>query len=161
MQKGIIHMKRNLNNKKEELPLIHAVGRRKEAVARIRLYPLLGKKEITTSQGTFSKGQIIVNNKPIDQVFSQTWHKILYLGPFQITDTEGDFVTTIRVSGGGSAGQLEAIILGIARALQKHDIKHHTILKKHGFLTRDSRVRQRRMIGMGGKSRRKKQSPKR
>lgn len=155
-------MKKNSSSEAKVTPsTIHAVGRRKRAVARVRLYPVGSKKEITIGGTVFPAGQIVVNDKPIEQFFSQQWHKVLYLQPLELSGAEKQFVVTIRVSGGGSAGQLEAVIHGISRALQKHDVKHHAILRKHGLLTRDSRVRQRRMVGMGGKSRRKKQSPKR
>lgn len=155
-------MKKNSSSEaKVTSSTIHAVGRRKRAVARVRLHPVGGKKELTIGGNVFSAGQIIVNDKPIDHFFAQQWHKVLYLQPLELTGTEKQFVITIKVLGGGPSGQLEAVIHGLSRALQKHDGKFHPILKQHGLLTRDSRVRQRRMIGMGGKSRRKKQSPKR
>lgn len=141
---------------------IHAVGRRREAVARVRLYPLESKKQISLGDNILTKGSIIVNNKPIDQIFGQAWQRALYSEPFRITGTENQFVTTIKVEGGGTSGQIEAIVHGISRALDKYDSKKfRPLLKKHKLLTRDSRTRQRRMVGMGGKSRRKKQSPKR
>lgn len=130
---------------------IHAVGRRKESVARVRLY----------SKGE-KVGQIVVNDKPIDLYFSLSFQKILYMKPFTVKNTENKFGATIKVSGGGLKGQLEAVVHGLSRAIEKYDRENYRLLlKKHGLLTRDARVRQRRMIGMGGKSRRKKQSPKR
>jgi small subunit ribosomal protein S9 len=72
------------------------------------------------------------------------------------------FATTIKTSGGGLMGQLDAIVLGISRALEKVDQeKFRPILKKRGFMTRDPRAKQRRKAGFAGKSRAKKQSPKR
>lgn len=128
---------------------IHAVGRRREAVARVRLYPN-------------GEGQIVVNEKPVEHYFPLLYHKVVYNQPFELTETVGKFTVTVKVLGGGLSGQVEAVRLGIARALDKYDReKFHPLLKKHGLLTRDSRVRQRRMVGTGGKARRKKQSPKR
>ena len=81
---------------------------------------------------------------------------------FSDTDTAGKFIVSAKVEGGGIAAQLEAMVLGIARAFDKIDKeKFHKILRDKGYLTVDARTRQRRVVGMGGKSRRKKQSPKR
>ena len=133
---------------------IYAVGKRKEAVVRIRLYP--------SGKGELKQGDIIVNNKKIEEYFSSQIQKSKYLEPLQITNTVGKYVFTAKVSGGGVNSQLDALILGISRALSKFDSeKYRSILRKKGFLTRDARIRERRKIGMGGKSRRKRQSPKR
>jgi small subunit ribosomal protein S9 len=95
------------------------------------------------------------------EYFGKSFEKA-YKMPFQITSMEGKFAVSIKVSGGGKMGQLDAAILAIARALDKVDKENfHAILKKQGMLTRDPRVRERRKVGMGGKSRRRKQSPKR
>lgn len=133
------------NSKKEYL---FAVGRRREAVARIRLY----------SKGT---GKIIINDKPVEEYFSGSVNKTYYSKPFAVTNTLKKFDVTVRVVGGGLRGQLGAVVHGIARVLEKHDKALRPALKKAGLLTRDPRERQRRMIGTGGKARRKKQSPKR
>ena len=128
---------------------IHAVGRRREAVARVRLYKEKG-------------GQFMVNGKPAEEYFPLLSQRVLYEQPFEVTGTQGNFTVTIKVEGGGPMGQLEAVVHGISRALVKYDKENfRPVLKKHKLLTRDSRIRQRRMIGMGGKSRRRKQSPKR
>ena len=95
------------------------------------------------------------------EYFGKSFEKT-YKQPFQITGTENKFAVSIKVSGGGKMGQLDAAVLAIARALDKIDReKFHATLKKKGMLTRDPRVRERRKVGMGGKSRRRKQSPKR
>lgn len=140
---------------------IFAVGRRKEAVARVRLYKnanngvLWGEKKV-------QKGEILVNGKPIQEYFSGKVAEVLYMEPFRVTNTVGKYILTIKVEGGGKSGQLDAAIHGISRALQLLDKeKFRPILKKKGFLTRDARVRERRKVGTGGKARRKKQSPKR
>lgn len=140
---------------------IFAVGRRKEAVARVRLYKsanngvLWGEKKV-------QKGEIFVNGKPIQEYFSGKVAEVLYMEPFRVTNTIGKYIFTIKVEGGGKKGQLDAAVHGISRALQLLDKeKFRPILKKKGFLTRDARVRERRKVGTGGKARRKKQSPKR
>ena len=81
--------------------------------------------------------------------------------PLKITNNVGKYTITIKVEGGGFTGQLSASIHAMARALSTVDDKNKQILKKAGLLTRDARVRERRKVGMGGKSRRKRQSPKR
>ena len=127
---------------------ISTVGRRREAVARIRLYE--------------GKGESLVNEKPIGEYFPGETAKLLYLAPFVTTDTVGKFYATIRVEGGGIKGQLVALAHGLSRALALvNREKFRPLLKKSGFLTRDARTRERRKVGMGGKARRKRQSPKR
>ena len=138
---------------------IFATGRRRAAVARIRLYTVA--TNIPWSENA-KKGDILVNGKPIEEYFSGEVSKARYSEPFKVTNTLGKYITTIRVVGGGPQGQLEAVIHGISRALNTLEPQsYHGILRKRGFLTRDARVRQRRKVGMGGKSRREKQSPKR
>jgi len=145
-------------SKSSQKDYVFAIGRRKSSTAEVRLY----KKDATVWGGTsVKKGEFIVNNKPALEYFGKGSNKI-YAQPLQITGMENKFAISIKVSGGGKMGQLEAIVLAIARALDKVDReKLHSILKKKGMLTRDPRVRERRKVGMGGKSRRKKQSPKR
>jgi len=125
-----------------------AVGRRREAVARIRLYP--------------GKGQNLVNEQPVSDYFPGEICRLAYYQPFKLTDTEGQYFATVRVVGGGKKGQLGAVIHGLSRALAEvEEKKYRPILKKEGLLTRDPRTRERRKVGMGGKARRRKQSPKR
>ena len=137
---------------------IFAIGRRKSSTAQVRLY----KKDATVWGGTsIKRGEFVVNNKPALAYFGKSFEKA-YREPLQITQAENKFAVSIKVSGGGKMGQLDASVLAIARALDKIDKeKFHSILKKKGMLTRDPRVRERRKVGMGGKSRRRKQSPKR
>ncbi len=146
------------NSKKPASPaggdFIYAVGKRKEAVARIKLYP--------SGDGELKKGDIVVNGKKIEEYFPHQVQKAKYLEPLNITNAIGKYTFSVKVSGGGLSGQLDAVILGISRALAKLDSeKYRSVLRKKGFLTRDARVRERRKVGMGGKSRRKRQSPKR
>lgn len=126
---------------------IYTAGKRKNAVARVRLFK--------------AKGENLVNDKPLENYFPGRVNKSLLMKPFELTDTLGKCYVTVKVEGGGLKGQLGAVIHGISRALAKMDVKLRPIVKKAGLLTRDARTRERRKIGMGGKSRRQKQSPKR
>lgn len=123
-------------------------GRRKEAVARVRLYD--------------GKGQFTVNGKPIEEYFPMAAHASLYMKPFKLTKTEGKYWATIKVAGSGTKGQLDAVIHGLSKAL--NDVKKdefRPILKKAGLLKRDPRVKERRKYGRAQKARKGKQSPKR
>lgn len=125
------------------------VGRRKEAIAIVRL---------TISP----ESSMVVNGVAVEEYFSDFPKKQIYLEPFRTTNTLNRFKTTINVSGSGKNAQMDAIINGVARALIKVEPeKYRPILRKRGFLTRDPRTRERRKVGHGGKARREKQSPKR
>lgn len=140
---------------------IFAVGRRKSAVARVRLYPK-AKTGIVINEQTLKNGDILVNGKPIETYFSFITAKAQYTEPLRSTNTLNRVALSIKVQGGGQAGQLEAVVMGMARALSEHNkTEFRPILKKRGLLSRNPRVRERRKIGTGGKARRKKQSPKR
>lgn len=142
-------------------PLYQAVGRRKTGIARVRLYVVTGK-EIELKGTSYKGGDIVVNGKPAEAYFAGAVHKSHYLAPFQLTETLGRFFVSALITGGGLRGQIGAFILGVSRALEKVDKeKYRPILKKHGFLTRDAREKQRRMAGFAQKARAKKQSPKR
>lgn len=139
----------------------YAVGRTREAVARVRLYSHV-KAEAKWGDQEVSKDQILVNSLPVEKYFGGPVAKAMYMKPFVITKTEGKYAVTVKVAGGGKNGQLDAFIQGVARALSAIDVaKFRPALKKAGLLKRDARVRQRRMVGTGGKARRAKQSPKR
>ncbi len=148
--------------KVKNLQYYEAVGKRKEAVARVRLF-ITGKDKTVTINGIKIKaGEIFVNSKPIKNLFSDSASQSKYQRPLKITQNIERFAVSIHIKGGGTRGQLDAIILGIARALNLVDRENYRpLLKKQGLLTRDSRVRERRKVGTGGKARRKKQSPKR
>ncbi|MBI2039988.1 30S ribosomal protein S9 [Candidatus Microgenomates bacterium] len=124
-----------------------AVGRRKEAVARVRISP--------------GKGQITINGKPPTEYFSAPIFQKLYNRPFEITKLAGKYTISVKVEGGGVVSQLGAVIHGIARAITKAEPGLKLTLKKAGFLTRDARVKERRKYGHAQKARAKKQSPKR
>lgn len=126
----------------------YAVGRRKTASARVRLFK--------------GKGDSIVNGLPIDKYFSGELFKVSWTKPFKVADVLDKYYVTVKVKGGGLNGQLDAVVHGMSRALAKADReKFRSPLKSAGLLTRDARVRERRKVGTGGKARRKKQSPKR
>lgn len=138
-----------------------AVGRRKESTARVRLY-VVNEGTITVRGHQVKKGDMTVNGIDIEKYFSGEVMKKSYMEPLRTTNTIGRFAITITTNGGGSNGQLSSVVLALSRALTKVDLeKFRPILKKRGFLTRDSRIRQRRKAGYAGKSRAKKQSPKR
>src|SRR3989344_3108470 len=126
---------------------ISTVGRRKEAVARVRL-----------SDG---KGQVTVNGKPIVEYFPGSVAQKQYNRPLEITKTSGKYTISVKVKGGGQVSQLGAVIHGIARAIAKTNPASRTTLKREGLLTRDARVKERRKYGLAQKARAKKQSPKR
>lgn len=138
-----------------------AVGRRKNATARVRLHVV--KDENMTMNGvTLAKGDVLVNGRPAEQYFAGEIMKKMYLEPFRTTNTIGRFVVSVVITGGGLSGQLNAMVHGISRALEKTDKeKFRPILKKRGFLKRDPRTRERRKPGRAGKARAQKQSPKR
>lgn len=125
-----------------------AIGRRREASARVRLHK--GKEESTVN------GVLIGKYFPGD-IMRSRWAR-----PFELTGTQGKYYVTVKVEGGGKNGQLGAVVHGIARALVKENEKtFRASLKEAGLLTRDARKKERRMVGTGGKARRQKQSPKR
>lgn len=126
----------------------YAVGRRKAASARVRLF--------------VGKGENMVNDVPAEKYFPREVDKIILGRPFELTQTAGKYYFTAKITGSGKHAQLEALVHGVSRAFSKAGKeKFRASLKKAGLLTRDARVRQRRMVGTGGKARRAKQSPKR
>lgn len=149
--------------KKNTIQYYEAVGRRKTATARVRLYPLSDtKKEIKFWEYRLEPGVILVNGKPAVKYFPGEVNKKKYIEPFRTTNTLNKFAATVSVSGSGITGQLGAMIHGIARAIEKVDKeKYRPILKKREFLTRDSRMKERRKAGYAHSARAKKQSPKR
>ncbi|MBP6044953.1 MAG: 30S ribosomal protein S9 [Microgenomates group bacterium] len=138
-----------------------AVGRRKSAISRVRLYVPGKEKSMLVEGNKATIGNIFVNAKPIATLFSATNEKIRYLEPLLLTKSDERFIISAHIRGGGRSSQLDALIHSIARALEKVNEEYRPILKKAGLLTRDARVRERRKVGTGGKARRQKQSPKR
>ena len=113
--------------------VIHKIGRRKTAVARVYL-----KK---------GKGNIMVNNKDYKNYFPTLTLQYKINQPFALTNNEKTFDTSINVYGGGATGQVEAIRLGLSRALCEVDEKNREILKPEGLLTRDPRMVERKKFG--------------
>ena len=112
-----------------------ATGRRKEAIARVRLVP-----------GT---GQWTVNGRELAVYFPNRVHQQLVNDPFKILDLEGRYDVIARINGGGVSGQAGALRLGIARALNEIDVEENRpTLKKAGFLTRDARATERKKYGL-------------
>jgi small subunit ribosomal protein S9 len=152
-----VEVKGTKQTKKE---FIFAVGRRREAVARVRLYEDV-KPDAKWGDLAIKKGDILVNEKMASDYFSGDVSRRVYTEPLRVANAQNKYAITIRVVGGGLSGQLDAAVLGIARALSSIDPEYRKVLKEKGFLTRDARVRERRKVGTGGKARRRKQSPKR
>lgn len=124
-----------------------SVGRRKEAVARIRL--------------TEGKGPLTINGKLVDEYFKGAVFERALTRPFEVTNSKDKFSGSILVRGGGTMSQLGAVVHGLSRALSKVEGGYRKLLKKEGLLTRDPRVKERRKYGNAQKARAKKQSPKR
>lgn len=140
---------------------IFAVGKRKEAVARVRLYDAV-KDDLSWKDLKVKKGDILVNEMLIAEYFPGDISRFRYTEPLRVANAQNKYTFTIAVVGGGPSGQLDAVVAGIANVLAKTDKESfRAILKSKGFLSRDARVRERRKVGTGGKARRKKQSPKR
>lgn len=138
-----------------------AVGRRKSATCRVRLFTMGKDIEVTSGEAKLKKGDIYVNDKKANEYFPGNVFGQMMLLPFKLTNTQDRFAVTVHVRGGGQSGQLEAMLLSTSRALLKVDDAFRPILKKSKLLTRDDRTKERRKVGTGGKARRKKQSPKR
>ncbi len=111
-----------------------ATGRRKEAVARVRVVP--------------GSGNFEVNGKPIEEYFPTRAHRMVVASPLRLVGRDKDFDVFARLEGGGVAGQAGALRHGIARALIEIDPELRGVLKKEGYLTRDSREKERRKYGL-------------
>ena len=112
-----------------------AVGRRKQAIARVRLVP--------------GSGTITVNGRTIEDYFPNKLHQQLINDPFTALNLAGAYDVIARISGGGDSGQAGALRLGIARALNGIDAENNRpTLKKAGFLSRDARVKERKKAGL-------------
>ncbi|WP_408955534.1 30S ribosomal protein S9 [Natroniella sp. ANB-PHB2] len=108
-------------------------GRRKTSTARVRLIP--------------GDGKIIVNNKPLSDYFGRDVLEQIVKQPLEATGTLGEFDIIVKAEGGGTSGQAGAIRHGIARALLETEGEYRDALKKHGFLTRDPRMKERKKYG--------------
>ena len=115
------------------MEVIHKIGRRKTAVARIYLAP--------------GKGSITVNKKDVNDYFPSATLQYKVNQPFALTDNEGNFDVKVNVFGGGITGQAEAIRLALSRAMCELDEENRSVLKPEGLLTRDPRMVERKKFG--------------
>ncbi len=124
----------------------YGTGRRKSSIARVFLKP--------------GKGDIIVNDKPVDEYFSRETGRMVVRQPLVLTENEAKFDIKVNVLGGGETGQAGAVRHGITRALIDYSADLKSALKKAGFVTRDAREVERKKVGFH-KARRRKQFSKR
>jgi small subunit ribosomal protein S9 len=112
------------------------LGRRKSAVARVRLQP--------------GAGGFLVNDRPVDEFFRTIQSQKRVRAPLVVTETAQSYDITVNVQGGGPTGQADAVVLGIARALKKINPGFDDVLRANGLLTRDSRMKERKKYGRRG-----------
>ncbi len=115
-------------------PLVQATGRRKEAVARVRIRA--------------GSGQITVNKRPLDSYFPSETHRMIVTEPLRLTTTAEVYDVDATIDGGGVSGQAGALRLGIARGLVVLDDELRVSLKRAGFLTRDAREKESKKYGL-------------
>jgi small subunit ribosomal protein S9 len=124
--------KRAIDNVINAEILAYAIGRRKRAVARVRMYPGIGK--------------IIINGKPLEKYVYFESKVREFLKPLEIAGVKENHDFTVKVSGGGASGQLDAIKHGIARCIAKINDDMKKTMRQHGFLTRDPREKERKKV---------------
>jgi len=117
-----------------------ATGKRKTAVARVWLEP--------------GEGRFVINEKALQEYFGRETSQLIPLQPFELTGLKNQFDVKATISGGGVSSQAEALRHGISRALLQYNPDLKDVLKKAGFLTRDSRVKERKKYGRRGARRR-------
>jgi small subunit ribosomal protein S9 len=115
------------------MDIIHKIGRRKTAVARIYLVE--------------GKGEVTVNKRPLEEYFTTGTLQYKVNQPFELTETAGKYNVNVNVHGGGITGQAEAVRLAISRALCEIDEENRNALKPEGLLTRDPRMVERKKFG--------------
>ncbi|SMX48325.1 30S ribosomal protein S9 [Maliponia aquimaris] len=118
---------------RDELGRSYATGKRKDAVARVWIKP--------------GSGKVVVNGKDMSKYFARPVLQLILRQPFQVAGVEGEFDVMATVKGGGLTGQAGAVKHGISKALQLYDPSLRSPLKAAGFLTRDSRVVERKKFG--------------
>jgi small subunit ribosomal protein S9 len=116
------------------LPLTQSTGRRKRAVARVRLRP--------------GQGTIVINGRPIDEYFPTAVQRMLATEALRVANVEGTYDVDVTIDGGGVSGQAGALRMGLARALTELDGEVRGPLKKAGLLTRDSRKKESKKYGL-------------
>ena len=119
---------------------VWGVGRRKSAVARVRVVPGTGKIEI--------------NGRSLNEYFTNERDRKSIFGPLEVTNTGGKMDVLVNADGGGPTGQTGAIVMGLGRALARYDQGLEAALRGGGFLTRDSRMKERKKYGQRGARRR-------
>jgi small subunit ribosomal protein S9 len=119
---------------------IWGVGRRKTAVARVRIAP--------------GNGKISINGRELNDYFTAERDRKAIFGPLEVTSTGGKMDVHVTATGGGLTGQAGAVVLGLGRALAKYDNNLEGSLRNAGFLTRDSRMKERKKYGQRGARRR-------
>jgi len=124
-----------MQEKKDTIKYYQGTGRRKNAIARVRIYEK-------------GKGGIIINNKNLEEFFKFFEYKQQAISPLELTDKKDKLYVMVKVSGGGQRGQAEAIRHGIARALVDMDQELKPVLRKNGYLTRDPRAKERKKPGL-------------
>ncbi|HDT15161.1 MAG TPA: 30S ribosomal protein S9 [Firmicutes bacterium] len=115
------------------MPGLYATGRRKDAIAKVWVKS--------------GSGKITVNKKDVKEFFERDTHVIHLKAPLEVTTSTGKYDISCTVLGGGKTGQAGAIRMGIARCLSKTDENVHSVLSKGGYLTRDSRMVERKKYG--------------
>ncbi len=118
----------------EKQTYFQKTGRRKTAVAQVRLVP--------------GAGAIVVNGTPYEELFPRLVHRQTITKPLTLTETLDKYSVMVKVTGGGISGQSGAISMGIARALVEADEKFKPVLRQNGMLTRDSRAKERKKAGL-------------
>ena len=119
---------------------IYATGKRKTAIARVWLEP--------------GEGKFLVNERTLKDYFGREALELIAVQPFDLTGTRSQFDVAVNVRGGGISSQGEAIRHGISKALLQYNIEFKDVLKKAGFITRDSRIKERKKYGRRGARRR-------
>jgi len=118
----------------QQPPYYYGTGRRKTAIARVRLYP--------------GHGEFLINGKPMTALYAREALREMVLEPLKVTGLLNKFNVSVKVVGGGISGQAGAIRHGIARALVNFDEGLKAVLRKGGFLTRDPRMKERKKYGL-------------
>ncbi len=118
----------------EKQDYFYGTGRRKTAIARVKLLP--------------GNGSIIINGIPYEELFTRLEHRQTIIQPLLVTDYAGKYNAVVKVAGGGISGQSGAISHGIARALLKADENLKPVLRQNGLLTRDPRAKERKKAGL-------------
>ena len=118
----------------EKQAYFHGTGRRKTAVAQVRVLP--------------GSGAIIINGTPYEELFPRLEHRRIIMQPLLVTENTSKYNVVVKVNGGGISGQSGAISHGIARALVRADERLKPVLRQYGLLTRDPRVKERKKPGL-------------